>query len=123
MVYLAIKNGEVVHHTSLDAMRRIDGVHEPALSITDKQYADAEGILRVIDGAIFVGKTDAEKAADAARAELDAIKADIASRDYRALKAQKLGQPLDSLYPGESAWYAGRLARMEELEEVIAAAA
>jgi hypothetical protein len=51
--------------------------------------------------------------------ELIRLKAEIASRDYRALKAVKLGVGLDSLYPGESAWYETTLDRVHELEETL----
>jgi hypothetical protein len=35
------------------------------------------------------------------------------------LKAYKLGQPLDTLYPGETEWYQGKLDRIHELEEAL----
>lgn len=70
----------------------------------------------------WVADPQAQARAETA-AEAAAIKAEIAARDYRALKAMKLGQPLDALYPGESAWYAENLARLQELEAEIAASA
>jgi hypothetical protein len=53
------------------------------------------------------------------REELNKIKQEIAARDYRALKAYKLGQLLDTLYPGETKWYQGKLDRIHELEETL----
>jgi len=60
----------------------------------------------------------AEQAARAA-AERQQIISEIAARDYRALKAVKLGQELDDLYPGESEWYRGKIARVNELEALL----
>lgn len=51
-----------------------------------------------------------------AREEIARLIAEIAARDYRALKAVKLGKPLDDLYSGESEWYQGKLDRIHELE-------
>jgi hypothetical protein len=53
------------------------------------------------------------------REEYDKIKREITARDYRALKAYKLGQSLDDLYPGESEWYQAQLDRIHELEEAL----
>ena len=51
-----------------------------------------------------------------ARREIAAVKQEIAERDYRALKAFRLGVTVDELYPGETAWYRERVARIHELE-------
>jgi hypothetical protein len=121
-VYLARKNGEVIHHASLEAMAQMDGIEEAELTIAEEEWEAAGGLARIIGGEIVLGKTQAELVAEDAAAEILEIKGEIAARDYRALKAMKLGEDLDSIYPGESEWYQGRLSRMEELEEIIAAA-
>jgi hypothetical protein len=53
--------------------------------------------------------------------EIYQIKAEIAVRDYRALKAMKLGVELDDIYPGESAWYQEKLDRIREIEALLEA--
>ena len=58
---------------------------------------------------------DAEKKAKAIIEKEQIIKA-IASRDYRALKAFKLGKKLDDLYPGETDWYKAQIERIKELD-------
>jgi hypothetical protein len=60
-VYLIVKEGRVVSHTSLEAMKELDGVEEPALTVSMQEFEEAEGIARLIDGEIFLGKTAAEK--------------------------------------------------------------
>jgi len=52
-------------------------------------------------------------------AEREQLIAEIAGRDYRALKAVKLGEKLDEIYPGESEWYREKIARVNELEALI----
>ena len=51
--------------------------------------------------------------------ERDQILDEIAKRDYRALKAIKLGKPLNDLYPGESEWYERSIDRFNELEIIL----
>ena len=51
-------------------------------------------------------------------AEIMRIKSAITERDYRALKAFKLGVQLDDLYPGETDWYKTQITRLNELEEI-----
>jgi hypothetical protein len=53
--------------------------------------------------------------------EICQIRAEITARDYRALKAMKLGVELDDLYSGESAWYHEKLDRIREFEDLLEA--
>jgi hypothetical protein len=118
MVYLARKDDEVIHHTILELMREWDGV-EPEMELTEEAFASHGNLARIINGEIFLGKTDAEKAADNAKEEIKRIKAEIASRDYRVLKAQRLGTDVDELYPGETDWYREALAALGIYEETV----
>ena len=127
-IYLARKNGAVIAHTDLPAMLALDGIAEPELTVTAAEWEEAGGLARLVNGEIILGVTEEELAAQARReeregleAELAGFLAEIAARDYRALKAFKLGAALDELYPGESEWYQGRVAAVNELETRIAA--
>ena len=51
--------------------------------------------------------------------EVAIILAEISSRDYRALKAIKLGKDVEELYPGERAWYKAKIEELHEIEEEI----
>jgi hypothetical protein len=99
-------------------MQEWDGV-EIEMEITEEEFASYGNLARVIDGQIFLGPTEDEKAADEAKKEIERIKAEIASRDYRVLKSEKLKEELDDLYPGESAWYKASLAAMAEHEKTV----
>jgi hypothetical protein len=118
MVYLARKDGEVMHHTNPTLMQEWDGI-EPEMELTEEAFASYGNLARIIGGGIFLGKTDAEKAADAAKKEIEQIKAEIARRDYRVLKAKRLGEDLDELYPGETDWYKNALNVMGGLEATV----
>jgi hypothetical protein len=61
MIYLAKKNGAVIAHTNLAAMQALDGVAAPDMTIAEAEWSAVGGLARIIDGAIFLGKTDTEK--------------------------------------------------------------
>jgi hypothetical protein len=64
MVYLWKKNGMVYHHTDLEAAAQIDGLTAaPDMTIEDADFEAAEGIVRLVNGKIVLGKTAAEKQA------------------------------------------------------------
>jgi hypothetical protein len=92
---------------------------EPEMELTEEAFASYGNLARIIDGEIFLGKTDKERAADGAKKEITRIKAEIAARDYRVLKAHRLGGDVDELYPGETGWYREALAEMGILEEIV----
>jgi hypothetical protein len=122
-VYLARKNGAVIAHTDLEAMKRLDGVNAPEMTVPVEEFEAAGRLARIIGGEIVIGKTPQEAEAaiafEAAETEAANIKTEIASRDYRALKAQKLGREIDELYPGETGWYKAQIARLSELEAIM----
>jgi hypothetical protein len=82
MVYLAKKNSEVVHHTDLAAMKALDGIKTPDREISDEEFEAAGGLARLIDGEIFLGKTDAEQTAEASAGRVRFLKSQLAGTDY-----------------------------------------
>ena len=85
-VYLAIKGDGVIHHTDLSAMESMDGISQPDMTITEEEFYAAEGLVRLIDGNIFLGKTDAEKAREEALEKIRVLKSNLAETDYIASK-------------------------------------
>jgi hypothetical protein len=55
MVYLAKKDGQVIAHTDPGAMKDLDGVSIPDMTVTEAEWYVAGGIARIIDGGIFLG--------------------------------------------------------------------
>ena len=67
MVYLFItKDKTVEHYADKKEAQDLFGYGEPDLEITEQQYDEAQGLFRLIDGKIFLGKTDEEKKEDKA---------------------------------------------------------
>jgi hypothetical protein len=83
MVYLAKKNGAVVHHTDKNAMK-LDGIERPDMEITDAEFEAANGLLRIINNKIIVGKTAEEKAEEARQAKINGYKEELAKIDREA---------------------------------------
>jgi hypothetical protein len=93
MVYLAKKNGEVIHHTDLAAMLQMDGIETPDLTVSDDEFQAANGLLRIINGEIFLGPTEAEQAGEARQkriAEIDQALQAIDSKSARASRSVAL---------------------------------
>jgi len=86
MVYLAKKNGGVVHHTSLKALKDMDGIEKADLEISDEEFEAAGCLARIIDGEIFIGKTSGEKAAEENEQRVIVLKHQLAETDYIAAK-------------------------------------
>lgn len=114
-VYL-VKVGDSVRPFSSEAEMVAAGFKTAHKIITEEEFNSNGCYARIVDGDIVIGRTKEELQAEKDHIELEELKAEVASRDYRALKAVKLGVELDSIYPGESAWYQGKLDRIHELE-------
>jgi hypothetical protein len=89
MVYLAKQNGEVVHHTDLAAMKQFNGIETPDLVITDDEFQAANGLLRIIDGEIFVGLTDGEQADEARQKRIAEIDKALQAVDAKSARASR----------------------------------
>lgn len=67
-------------------MKTMDGISVPDMTITEEEFEAAGGLVRLIDGKIFLGKTDAEKASEEAIEKIRALKMQLAETDYIASK-------------------------------------
>jgi hypothetical protein len=84
MVFLANKNGQVVHRTNADTMRRWDGV-EPEHTITDEEYRASHEIVRFIGGEFFLGLTPEEEKTREELLQIAAYEAELARIDQDAM--------------------------------------
>jgi hypothetical protein len=89
MVYLAIKNGVVIHHTNLAAMQAQDGISNPDMQVSDEEFEAAGGLARVINGAIVLGKTDAEMTAETNTARKAEIEIELQNIDVKSGRASR----------------------------------
>jgi len=86
MVYIARKNGEAVHHTSLEAMKQIDGIDTPEMVVSDEEFEAAECLVRIINDDFFFGKTNEEKIVEENEKKISVLKYQLAETDYVAVK-------------------------------------
>jgi hypothetical protein len=83
MVYLTKKDGAVIRHADLTAMKDLDGIDAPDMTITDEEFDAAEGLARIIDGEIFLGKTEVEKQTEQNTQRIQEL---LVATDYIAVK-------------------------------------
>jgi len=83
MVYLTIKSGNLLYHTSKEEMEK-DGIKNPSLTMEDAEFKALGGYARIISGKIVVGKTEAEKTAEKADADIQAWKDELVTIDREA---------------------------------------
>jgi len=85
MVYLAIKDGGVVHHTDLEALKA-EGIERAEMEIPDDEFEAAGCLARVVKGKIFIGKTNEEKTKEVNEEKVIVLKRQLAETDYVAAK-------------------------------------
>jgi hypothetical protein len=86
MVYLAKKGDAVVHHTSLQVLKEIDGIETPGMEVSDEEFEAAGCLARLVNDTIVIGKTDAEKQVEENAERVRFLKAMLAETDYVAVK-------------------------------------
>lgn len=89
-VYLMIKDGRVISHTNLQAMKELEGTDTYDMAVPIQEFQEAEGLARLIDGEIVLGKTEAEKQAEANQvrvAEIDRRIEELERKSHRPARA------------------------------------
>jgi hypothetical protein len=103
-VYLAKKDGTVIRHTDLAAMKQIDGIETPDRTVTVAEWEDAGG-MAYIDGTgeIVLGEPAEEKARQVEMTALiqeEAIlEIELSVKDYKVIKASEVGETLAQTDP------------------------
>ncbi|MDR2796151.1 MAG: hypothetical protein LBB47_05510 [Spirochaetaceae bacterium] len=93
MVYFWKKNGRIYHHaaeTKEAAMRtakQMDGLTgQPQVWASDDEFESGGCLARLIDGAIVIGRTEAEKQAGLNEKRVRVLKRLLSDTDYIAVK-------------------------------------
>ena len=131
-VYFWKKEGGVFHYaaaTEAEAKRiaeKLGGfTTAPIASCTVEEWERAGGIAHIgSEGAVILGiPADVkarQKEIEAKTKEVGVLRAEIAERDYRVTKASRLGTTVETLYPGETAWYNAKVAEINSIEAQLA---
>lgn len=61
MIYLFRNDNEVLFFADLDEAKRTHNLKTPDMTITNEDFENADGLVRIIDNEIFIGKTASEK--------------------------------------------------------------
>ena len=133
-VYLAKKNGTVIFHTDLAAMKQLDGVSTPDKTVTVEDWEAAGSTAHIgPSGEIVLGEPEDVKAARdeiiVLTHEETALQSELNRKDYKVIKASETGEVLAETDPDLHArreWCRNRIneirARLAELEtEAVAA--
>ena len=91
-------DGTLVHHTSLEAMRDIDGVTTVLKKVPIEDFEAKGGIVREISGKIIVGKTEAELLAEQNHARVEEIDRELAVLNQK--QARSSAEITDALAQG-----------------------
>ena len=120
-VYLMIKDGRVISHTNLQAMKELEGTDTYDMAVPIQEFQEAEGLARLIDGEIVLGKTGAEKQAEANRvriSEIDRRIEELERKSNRPSRAVALaagrGEPPDAADVERLAGYEAEIVALRE---------
>jgi len=83
MIYLYQTQTGIEPHTDKVFAEEVLNIGQPIAELTEQEWNDAGGLARIIDGKLFLGKTQAEKdreQADVVRAKRDSL---IDKEDWR----------------------------------------
>ena len=67
MIYLFLTNIGIEPHTDKEFAENVLNLGEPIAELTEQEWSECEGLARMIDGTLFLGKTQAEKDREQAR--------------------------------------------------------
>jgi hypothetical protein len=82
IIYFAIKDGKVVHHTDMREMNRLGLV--PLDSMTENDFTGFGNQVRIIDGELFYGKTKKEKLDEQNKSRIDEIDRALSNIDLKS---------------------------------------
>ena len=101
-VYLAKKNGAVIFHTDLAAMKELDGVSKPEKTVTIGEWEAAGSVAHIgASGAIVLGEPSEVEAARKEAGELAAeemkLQQELDRTDWVVVRAAERGEVMSEI--------------------------
>ena len=120
-VYLWKVGDRVENHTSLKAAARDFGLTaKPDMTVTVEEWDKAEGMARVINGKIFLGRTEKEIVAENLAVEERTLLRELFDTDYKTIRASETGKVLAEVDPPSHERRQWCRDRVSEIREILA---
>ena len=118
-VYLWKVGDRVENHTDLKASADDFGLtRKPDKTVTNAEWEKSEGMARVINGRIFLGRTEREIEAENMVAEEKALLRELFETDYKTIRAAETGHVLADIDPPSHKrrqWCRNRISEIRKL--------
>jgi hypothetical protein len=66
MIYLYLSQDKIEPHTDKDFAENVLKLGKPTATLTEQEWSESDGLARMIDGVLVLGKTDTEVASEMA---------------------------------------------------------
>jgi len=120
-VYLWKVGDRVENHTDLKAAAGDFGLTaKPDKTVTVEEWDKAEGMARIIDGKIFLGRTEKEIEAEKLAVEERVLLRELFDTDYKTIRASETGKVLAEVDPESHERRQWCRDRISEIRETLA---
>lgn len=107
MIYIYTTQTGVDSHTDKEFAENVLKLGDPIATLTEQEWSECEGLARLIDGVLVLGKTETETQAEALQQQAEEAQRQLDATDYIEIQLIRT----ERLYGKESAEYKELLAR------------
>jgi len=99
MIYIYTTQTGVDSHTDKEFAENVLKLGDPIATLTEQEWSECEGLARLIDGVLVLGKTETEKQAEALQQQAEEAQRQLDTTDYAVAKCYDLGLVFADEYP------------------------
>ena len=99
MIYLYQTQSRIEPHTDKEFAENTLNLGEPIATLTEQEWSECEGMARLIEGVLVLGKTEAEIAREVLQQQGDYAQRQLDATDYAVAKCYDLGLVFADEYP------------------------
>ncbi len=99
MIYIYNTQTGVDSHTDKEFAENTLNLGDPIATLTEQEWSECEGMARLIDGTLFLGKTEVEIAREALQEQAQEAQRQLDATDYAVAKCYDLGLVFADEYP------------------------